>query len=341
MQIKGISIIICCYNSEQKLEATLNHLFKQETENDLNWEIILIDNASKDDTYNFTQHYFETHINQKIATQLLSESKAGKSHALIKGIENAHYSYLLICDDDNWLAPNYLQNAFNLMEKNPKIGILGGLCLPRVEIEEIPNWLPNYIGGYACGNPDQKAGEVNDVVGAGMVIRKEVITSIYANGFKSLLDCFRGKIITNGEDAEYCNMVKFANFQIWYSPTLILQHFIPKEKLSWKYCKNLFAGFAHSEVLLELYNLAIQNKYPNGLPSFYWLKKSAYYFLISIKYYPSYHSCLNKEGSSKGILMLSWKLKYKEYCKQNFKLEKHFKTILKLKHTLENTNLIV
>jgi glycosyltransferase involved in cell wall biosynthesis len=45
----GISVIVCCYNSEKRLADTLAHLLNQKT-NSFDWEIIIVDNASTDTT---------------------------------------------------------------------------------------------------------------------------------------------------------------------------------------------------------------------------------------------------------------------------------------------------
>jgi cellulose synthase/poly-beta-1,6-N-acetylglucosamine synthase-like glycosyltransferase len=46
----GVSVVICCYNSSQRLPQTLGHLLAQECEVDLPWEVIVVDNASTDGT---------------------------------------------------------------------------------------------------------------------------------------------------------------------------------------------------------------------------------------------------------------------------------------------------
>jgi glycosyltransferase involved in cell wall biosynthesis len=318
--VNGVSIIVCCYNSSTKILSTLNHLFKQEVPSDIPWEIILIDNASTDDTYTIAETAFKKHrslINAELI--LLSEPKPGKSEALATGMEQAKYSYLVICDDDNWLQADYVVKAYELMEANQQIGILGGLCVPAYGLDQIPFWMPQYVGGYACGNPEQEAGEVNDVVGAGMVIRQEGVKLLNKANFKSLLSSRRGKVITNGEDTEICKVFKIAGYEIYYNPILKLHHFISKEKINWAYCVKLFASFKHSEVLLELYSFAAQNKYPKQLPPLFWIKNMLYYFLLPIKYYFRYQKDLHQEGKTGPILMLGWQLKWKEYFRLNYK----------------------
>ena len=47
---QGISIIIACYNSEKVISTTLEHLQNQKKYEGINWEVIVIDNNSTDNT---------------------------------------------------------------------------------------------------------------------------------------------------------------------------------------------------------------------------------------------------------------------------------------------------
>ncbi|MBK6397553.1 MAG: glycosyltransferase [Bacteroidetes bacterium] len=48
--MQGISIVICCYNSESRIKETLEALQMQEVGNDIKWEVLLVDNNSTDKT---------------------------------------------------------------------------------------------------------------------------------------------------------------------------------------------------------------------------------------------------------------------------------------------------
>ena len=47
---EGVSVVICCYNSAERLPRTLTHLAAQRVSEKLPWEVIVIDNASQDKT---------------------------------------------------------------------------------------------------------------------------------------------------------------------------------------------------------------------------------------------------------------------------------------------------
>ncbi|MGF2076073.1 glycosyltransferase, partial [Enterococcus casseliflavus] len=46
----GVSVVVCSHNGADRLPGTLAHLASQRVTRDLLWEVIVIDNASTDDT---------------------------------------------------------------------------------------------------------------------------------------------------------------------------------------------------------------------------------------------------------------------------------------------------
>src|SRR4051812_6307044 len=107
----GISVVICCYNSSEIIGETLQHLFKQKFICYLDWEIVIVNNASDDNTEAVVLKAIEP-INN-ITCTIVKEPNPGLVHARIKGIETAQYEYILFCDDDNFLCDTYLQHAYS------------------------------------------------------------------------------------------------------------------------------------------------------------------------------------------------------------------------------------
>ena len=46
----GVSVVICCHNSTERLSPTLAHLAAQQVPDGVDWEVLLIDNMSTDGT---------------------------------------------------------------------------------------------------------------------------------------------------------------------------------------------------------------------------------------------------------------------------------------------------
>ena len=46
----GVTIIICCYNSAQLLPPTIKHIAEQKNQDNIDWELTVVNNNSTDDT---------------------------------------------------------------------------------------------------------------------------------------------------------------------------------------------------------------------------------------------------------------------------------------------------
>ncbi len=258
---KGISVIICCYNSVSRLYETLQHLAVQKTNAGLCCEVIIVDNASADDTASFaatTWKNFNTHIPLSVVT----EHKPGLSFARQRGVGEAIYEYILFCDDDNWLANDYLEKGFELIDTNTSIGAIGGLGM-AVSDMPLPECFDKYHGVYAVGEQGVTTGIINNrgyVSGAGMITPKAVFLSAVNNNFPTILTDRKEKALSGGGDVEYCLRLLLQGYNIYYSEELKFKHFIPAYRLTDEYRKGLLQGAADAQWILKEYFEAVKIK---------------------------------------------------------------------------------
>ena len=183
--MKGISVIICCYNSSSRLLQTLFHLSIQKLKIECLVEIIIVDNNSTDNTRKLAYDYWKSY-NSSIPFRVVEEKKPGLTFARFRGIKESKYEYLLFCDDDNWLNSMYIQNGFSILEKNSRIGALGGFGKAAFENNVLePEWFYYYENIYALGKQGVTSGDITFqklyVYGAGMFIRKKALNGIDVN----------------------------------------------------------------------------------------------------------------------------------------------------------------
>jgi len=249
----GISIVICCYNSELRLPETIEYLSKQILPVDFKWEIIVVDNNSKDRTLEFAQTELNRYDSTRIRSKVIRESQAGLSFARQCGIKDSKFEYVLFCDDDNWLSPLYLAKAFKIMEDNKKIGVLGGTGYPHFESKSKPAWFDTYTQIYALGDQGLSSGDVTAekgyVYGAGMLIRKTALESININD-SILLDRV-GKKLSSGGDIELCLKIVCNGYQVWWEKELGFEHFIPDSRLSLTYVRKFFNDTVGTNLMLH------------------------------------------------------------------------------------------
>ena len=318
--MNGISVVICCYNSSKRLATTFDYLYKQK-DTPFKWEVIVVDNNSKDNTGEVAIKLWDEYKTE-IPLVSVFEKTPGLSEARKKGVFCAKYDIIIFCDDDNWLEESYLANSYRIMTLNNKIGICGGKGIPFFETQP-PEWFNYFSRSYALGEQGVGEGKTKCMwtFGAGMIIRKNAIIKIYEYNNISVLSDREGDKLTSGGDSEIRLLVEMLGYDVWYSPKLVFKHFIPKERLSLNYLVKLHAGFGESIVKLEPLILVKLN-YENSIKSNYWyvlfkhIKQflKLYLFSSGIKRY----IVLNETKVKINTMLLSkssWKIKVDGYVK--------------------------
>ncbi|GAB3288128.1 glycosyltransferase [Hymenobacter tenuis] len=327
----GMSVLLCTFNGASRLPRVLSHLAEQNIRANIPWEVILVDNASTDDTSSVAINYWKD-LGATAELKVFYEPKPGKPAALKIAHSQASFTYICIVDDDNFLNTDYLQLGFDILHNNERIGILGGRNDAAFD-SNAPDWFSAFQGIYAVGTPeimlDGKAvpmpdGEVKDRVlwGAGMFMRNSVWHEMNYYGFKSLFEGRKGesvKSLVGGEDDEICYVAKLLGYKIWYCSDLFLIHYMTPSRLNFKYCIKLYYSSANVMTRLYAYQNALLNKYNQSIILLI-LKDASYTALpiikqiVSMRYFKAL--LLNKKNeimnfNKQVIVLLDFVLKFK------------------------------
>jgi glycosyltransferase involved in cell wall biosynthesis len=279
---KGISVIICCYNSATRLPETLRHIAQQNVPDDLAWEVIVINNNSHDNTDTIAKSEWEKYAT-KALFRVINEPKPGLSNARKTGILSANYEYTIFCDDDNWLNSEYVRISYEVINGNPEIGMLGGQSEAACEVTP-PKWFSEKKFAYAIGVQGEQSGDITSrgfMWGAGVVLRTKVLRTIYNSGIDSLLSGRIGNKLNAGDDAEISCWHLMLGYKFWFDDRLLFKHYIPKERLTDEYVQKLIEGFDRSSPIMSGYYRIID--YQKELINRKYLEvflKSTYKFLL-------------------------------------------------------------
>ncbi len=107
-----VSIITPTFNSQDFLEQTIDSILDQSYKN---WELILIDDASTDNTVNLIKDYISKH--SKISL-IQNNTNQGAGVSRNKGINAAKGDFIAFLDADDLWIPNKLEVQINFMLKN-------------------------------------------------------------------------------------------------------------------------------------------------------------------------------------------------------------------------------
>lgn len=263
---KGISVIICCYNSAGRLPETLRHLSKQKLPETINWEVVVVNNSSTDDTSNVAQEVWAS-FELAVPLKIIPEPTPGLSNARRAGVKNASFDLIVFCDDDNWLASDYLKNACEIMQQNLNVGVLGGRSEGVFESEP-PEWFERFSFAYAIGKQLPQTGIANKrryLMGAGMVVRKSILDLLYELSFNNILTDRKGDAVSSGGDTELCLMILFLGYDLYYDERLFFHHFITSKRLNWQYCKKmLIESYGSMQIYLSFYKMIYKKMKVSG-----------------------------------------------------------------------------
>ena len=106
-----------CYNAALTIEESLRSIIAQTF---TNWEIVLVDNCSTDNSLTFVKNLNDDRI--KI---IALDKNHGRTPALAIALENAHAEFVAILDADDISSQDRLQQQFDFLTNNPNILVVG------------------------------------------------------------------------------------------------------------------------------------------------------------------------------------------------------------------------
>ncbi|MFD2515163.1 glycosyltransferase [Pontibacter locisalis] len=279
----GITVVICTYNGARLLPETLRYLANQRVRQGIDWEIIVINNASTDNTSEIAVTEWEKYQNN-IQLSLYNQPRQGLTFARELGFEKSNFEFVLFCDDDNLLYPDYLNLSYDLMVMRPSIGVLGGYGELLFEVTP-PSWAKNYRL-FANGPQAETSGKVpnNKVYGAGFIIRKSAYDLLIKAGFKPLLTDRKAEYLSSGGDYEICYAIALAGYDIWYEENLKFKHFMPKERINTKYYKKFVKQSPKSFEVLIPYRIRANNGFDSII--LFYLKLIKIFFTYFFMLFP-------------------------------------------------------
>lgn len=105
-----ISVIVPVYNGEKFIHKCVDSILAQTYSN---LEIILVDDGSSDTSAQICDEYTQKDARIKV----IHQQNAGVSAARNTGIKNAQGEYISFIDQDDWVAPTFIETLWELVHK--------------------------------------------------------------------------------------------------------------------------------------------------------------------------------------------------------------------------------
>ena len=112
-----VSVNLCCYNSEQYLEETLQSIFAQTYGH---WELIVVNDGSTDST----EAIIKRHMGEGHRIVYHYQANAGLAAARNKAIELSQGEFIALIDHDDLWHPEKLGRQVALFVERPQVGLV-------------------------------------------------------------------------------------------------------------------------------------------------------------------------------------------------------------------------
>lgn len=230
------TVLIATYNRSSLLAEAMEAILEQETAPGFEWELLVVDNNSGDDTARVVESYARR---SAVPVRYVFEKQQGKSNALNTGLAHARGSIVVFTDDDVLVPKDWVATAQEVLERWTA-DVAGGRILPKWDAPP-PIWLlknPQLRGWLALMEaeapqpvelPMRGPGRI---WGANMVFRRSVLDQI------GLFDVRLGPNGTRPVNFEDVDMVERAlrgGRKAVYDPKLVVYHRIPSGRMQKSY----------------------------------------------------------------------------------------------------------
>ena len=234
----NLSIIISTRNRSKLLNNTLGTLTCQ-TFNQKNFEVIVVDNGSTDNTKDVFDGYKESIKNIRYFFNETPGLHVGRH----KGLKEAKSDILVYADDDIEVFPTWLEGISESFEDN-EVVLVGGNNFPKFEVEP-PTWIldlwnkkmeyGNALGYLSICDFGNRKKQISPyyIWGCNFSIRKKLLLKFkgfHPDSMPDNLKKFRG----DGETYISEEINKF-KLKAVFNPKSSVFHFVPVERMTLQY----------------------------------------------------------------------------------------------------------
>jgi len=245
-----VTVLIATYNRATLLGETLDVLAQADRPGARSWEVVVVDNNSRDRTREVVQ---SRQSSFPVPLRYLFEGRPGRSAALNAAHRATTAPLILYTDDDVQVAPRWLATGAEALAEG--WDYVGGPVDPLWEAPR-PEWLDRTLHGTIAildyGTSRFVFEDRRRVpLGANMGVRRELLDRI--GGFREDLGRSTGKKILGQEVPDLLARARAVSARGLYLPEMRVEHHVPAARLTKSYFRRWWYGKGVSKATLELH----------------------------------------------------------------------------------------
>jgi glycosyltransferase involved in cell wall biosynthesis len=211
-QFMKISVLICTRNRAKPLDETLRHFFMQRFADGYEYEVVVVDNDSTDDTVRVVAGYAAEHSG---IVRYCREQRHGQCYARNTAIAAARGDIIVFTDDDVLVERNWLNEIHREFTEDPALSLLGGrVLLAHDGLQKVSLQTSDQRQMFIYPNPGSFP------MGANMAFRREIFDRI--GMFDVRLG--PGRFFPGADDADFFYRALKAGYRVLYAPNVLVYH---------------------------------------------------------------------------------------------------------------------
>ena len=239
-------VIVCTRNRARLLAGACEAILGQDYPAEL-WRLIIVDNASTDDTFAVAQDLERRHAGR---VRAVKEPRIGHCAARNAGIRASTAPIIAFTDDDALPDPAWLRTLVDVLTHSGALAA-GGPVDPVVT-GELPKWfLPDFLPYLAIWSPPADTNELryNEYPrGVNLAFRREVFERF---GLFNTNLGLRERRPLYCDETEMCLRIERAGEKIVYSHRSLVRHCVEAERLTIDWLERRFVAQGRSEAVVD------------------------------------------------------------------------------------------
>ena len=243
----NLSVVICTFDRSESLAKTLGSLSQQLLPESVAWEVLVVDNNSRDQTREVAEEFCRQWPGR---FRYVFEPRQGKSYALNRGIGESHGDIVAFTDDDVTVEPRWLSELTADLYSGEWAGA-GGRTLPEHGFVP-PRWLATErryaLAPLAIFDLGSEPGELKEApFGNNMAFRKTVLEKY--SGFRTDLGpCAGSSRPQKSEDSEFGTRLLLGGERFRYEPSAVVYHSVPRSRIEMQYFLKWWSDKAGADI---------------------------------------------------------------------------------------------
>ncbi|SMC26320.1 Glycosyltransferase, GT2 family [Desulfacinum hydrothermale DSM 13146] len=252
-----LSVVICTYNRSYNLPRCLEGLARQQDAAQISWEVVLVDNNSRDNT---------ARVAKRLAKRLpldlnyVFEGEQGLSAARNRGVRQARGRFLIFIDDDILVSSRWLRSAWDAFRSSGADAVGGRIHLdPGVPL---PRWIDRELRGF-LGHQDYGEsplfldGITRYPFGGNMAVTRQAFHRVggFDTSYGRKGEGKKAGELFKGMETNFFRRLAGLGGKIFYEPAMVVYHRVEPHQLRRSYFRKIH------------FNAGYQKGYLDGLPA--------------------------------------------------------------------------